>query len=550
MDVWQSTCKRFTQHCVVVALPPIADGGDLMRTSYLSVLEALATKVAQRPEIRIVWFEGGEQPHLESAVGFTYGYPALSMVHVNRGISIGYVGTYRASDIGDFVERVVLGQEKMRAITLPRIPKILSTLPGAINDATDDDEPTSDAAAPAESEDTVDKPNAPDNASSSSLPEDVAQESKPKTSSEPSSSAGKKKTGTGSTTSNTAKGGKATGAQSKGKTGTAKAGTRAGKATGAKTGTAKAGTKAGKRKETAEGQGQAASQSASEKKDYAERNGQSDAIGGKPKGSEQATWGERPSGKDGEEASESDQWVKFEDVLEDMSKDYEAQLDDTLGRYDDMLDRWSSDMKKHGIPEMETKGPSAEEIDEYLNNDEPPPKVVIPDFSAEREEYEKILDTIRSADMSRKALMKEAESLRDVLKGRDGATADVLELTEILKTMSTNKDDALRDEYDDDEDDEPYERVAPKGGKKETEKEKWDRLKMNMKDDPDAFKKLGLDQSLEELQGLQSQFASVKDTIPAMKDLLKQMEGTLSKLQAERGAKAGDDDDEDIDADD
>ncbi|KJE92597.1 hypothetical protein CAOG_03526 [Capsaspora owczarzaki ATCC 30864] len=205
---WDDTCRGATHFCLFVALPRVLppsgnkDGDETSKTSdalspessyqqqqaryirqveqrneWLKFLQDLSLQIADQPDVRIIWAEGGSQPFLEKAVNLDKPrafnqnyrapksanasasdsdargskrpqsgggvsdaldpaaelvtdmddglYPGMSMFDVQQGSAVNYLGNIRLHNVAHFVTNVRMNQERLRARKLEKVPKLL-----------------------------------------------------------------------------------------------------------------------------------------------------------------------------------------------------------------------------------------------------------------------------------------------------------------------------------------------------------------------------------------------------------------------------------------
>ena len=95
--------------CVVAALPHILDSGKAGREAYLQTLADVALAQRGKP-FSVLWTAAGDHPALEAALGFTFGYPAVAALNVNKRAAATMAGAVDGSGIAAFLDKVARGK--------------------------------------------------------------------------------------------------------------------------------------------------------------------------------------------------------------------------------------------------------------------------------------------------------------------------------------------------------------------------------------------------------------------------------------------------------
>lgn len=141
-DMLQEKCSGSNKLCVVVALPHILDSGAQGRNKYREVLAQVSKSFRGSP-FEFLWFEGGNaQMELESTLEFTFGYPAVAAISLDKMAFAVQRGSFNEKAIGKFLNSIISGRQG----TLPmQAPKIITTQPwDGLDAAPVEDEPLDD----------------------------------------------------------------------------------------------------------------------------------------------------------------------------------------------------------------------------------------------------------------------------------------------------------------------------------------------------------------------------------------------------------------------
>jgi protein disulfide-isomerase A6 len=99
--------------CLLAFLPHISETGAKGRNNYLKTLKDIANKYKAKP-VTYVWLEAGSQPALEELFGLGgFGYPSVVAMNAKKSRFALMRGSFSASSIGDFVNALTLGREKL-----------------------------------------------------------------------------------------------------------------------------------------------------------------------------------------------------------------------------------------------------------------------------------------------------------------------------------------------------------------------------------------------------------------------------------------------------
>lgn len=132
-DVLKETCSSGSNTiCVFAALPHIADSGADGRNKYRDILTA-ASKAVRGMPFEFLWFEGGSQPDLETALELTFGFPAVAVYSESKSVCAVHRSSFTESNIRMFLTGITTG--KSNFFKLNRVPEIVTVDAWDGNDA-------------------------------------------------------------------------------------------------------------------------------------------------------------------------------------------------------------------------------------------------------------------------------------------------------------------------------------------------------------------------------------------------------------------------------
>jgi protein disulfide-isomerase A6 len=142
-ELLQEKCSGANKLCVLVALPHILDSGASGRNKYRETLAQVAKSFRGTP-FDFLWFEGGNaQTELESALEFTFGYPAVAAMSLEKMVFAVQRGSFNEKAIGKFLNSIINGRQG--TLPMQSSPKIKTTQPWDGMDASPvEDEPLDD----------------------------------------------------------------------------------------------------------------------------------------------------------------------------------------------------------------------------------------------------------------------------------------------------------------------------------------------------------------------------------------------------------------------
>jgi len=126
-EMLQEHCSGANKLCVLVALPHILDSGASGRNKYRETFAKVSKSFRGTP-FEFLWFEGGNsQMELESILEFTFGYPAVAAISLEKQVFAVQRGSFNEKAISKFLNSIISGRQG----TLPMIspPKIVTTTP-------------------------------------------------------------------------------------------------------------------------------------------------------------------------------------------------------------------------------------------------------------------------------------------------------------------------------------------------------------------------------------------------------------------------------------
>ena len=103
-------CEGTNKICLLVALPHIAECSAEKRNKYIETLTAVGKKF-RGAAFQIQWFEGGSQPDLEENLDFTFGYPAVAAVSLDKGVYATMHGSFSEKSISLFLTGITTGRQ-------------------------------------------------------------------------------------------------------------------------------------------------------------------------------------------------------------------------------------------------------------------------------------------------------------------------------------------------------------------------------------------------------------------------------------------------------
>lgn len=111
----ESRCgpQSTTSLCLLCALPHILDSGKDGRQRYLDSLRGLMRRLRrERQPVSVLWFQGGDQPKIESVVQLTFGFPAVVAVHLHKRLFATMQGAFSEDAVAGFVHGIINGRQR------------------------------------------------------------------------------------------------------------------------------------------------------------------------------------------------------------------------------------------------------------------------------------------------------------------------------------------------------------------------------------------------------------------------------------------------------
>ena len=117
-------CEGTNKICLLAALPPIHDSSADKRNQYRDVLTKISKKY-RGAAFQIQWFEGSSQPDLEEVLDFTFGYPAVAAISLDKGVYSVMHASFTEKSISLFLTGITTGRQTTNP--LRREPNIVET---------------------------------------------------------------------------------------------------------------------------------------------------------------------------------------------------------------------------------------------------------------------------------------------------------------------------------------------------------------------------------------------------------------------------------------
>ncbi|CAB9505661.1 Protein disulfide-isomerase A6 [Seminavis robusta] len=132
--VLQTECKGTNHICVLAALPHILDSGAAGRNNYRDLI-ANVQKKFRGGAYSFLWFQGGDQPELETSLEMTFGFPAMVAYSMDRHAFAVMRGSFGEKSISSFLHGVTSGRVPVAKLAKEKVPKIETTEPWDGQDA-------------------------------------------------------------------------------------------------------------------------------------------------------------------------------------------------------------------------------------------------------------------------------------------------------------------------------------------------------------------------------------------------------------------------------
>ena len=104
-------CEGVNKICLLAALPPIHDSSADKRNQYRDILTKISKKY-RGAAFQIQWFEGSSQPDLEDVLDFTFGYPAVAAISLDKGVYSVMHASFTEKSISLFLTGITTGRQK------------------------------------------------------------------------------------------------------------------------------------------------------------------------------------------------------------------------------------------------------------------------------------------------------------------------------------------------------------------------------------------------------------------------------------------------------
>ena len=104
-------CEGVNKICLLAALPPIHDSSADKRNQYRDILTKISKKY-RGAAFQIQWFKGSSQPDLEDVLDFTFGYPAVAAISLDKGVYSVMHASFTEKSISLFLAGITTGRQK------------------------------------------------------------------------------------------------------------------------------------------------------------------------------------------------------------------------------------------------------------------------------------------------------------------------------------------------------------------------------------------------------------------------------------------------------
>jgi protein disulfide-isomerase A6 len=106
---FEDSCSQAGKICVVMFVPHILDSQASGRNQYIQTLTEVAKEFRSKP-FTFIWSEGGAQEQLETALGVTFGYPALAVMSAEKKVYAVQKLSWSKKNIVSFLNNVLGGK--------------------------------------------------------------------------------------------------------------------------------------------------------------------------------------------------------------------------------------------------------------------------------------------------------------------------------------------------------------------------------------------------------------------------------------------------------
>ena len=133
-DVLKAECQGHNHICVLGALPHIVDSGASGRNHYRDLI-AKVSKTFRGSAFSFLWFQGGDQPALETSLDLSFGFPALVAYSMDRHAFAVLRGSFSEKAMTSFLHGVTSGRVAVAKMKMEKVPKIEAVEPWDGEDA-------------------------------------------------------------------------------------------------------------------------------------------------------------------------------------------------------------------------------------------------------------------------------------------------------------------------------------------------------------------------------------------------------------------------------
>lgn len=103
-------CEGTNKICLLAALPPIHDSSADKRNQYRDILTKISKKY-RGAAFQIQWFEGSSQLDLEEVLDFTFGFPAVAAISLDKGVYSVMHASFTEKSISLFLTGITTGRQ-------------------------------------------------------------------------------------------------------------------------------------------------------------------------------------------------------------------------------------------------------------------------------------------------------------------------------------------------------------------------------------------------------------------------------------------------------
>jgi protein disulfide-isomerase A6 len=124
-DQFREKCVETKKACVIGIFPHLVDTGAKGREKLIEKMNE-GIKGSEMP-VKYFWIQGGDQMEMEEKLNLFSGYPALIVVHMEKGIYGVHRGTMEPESIRSFLVSLSTGGVPMNELPKAGMPKIKTT---------------------------------------------------------------------------------------------------------------------------------------------------------------------------------------------------------------------------------------------------------------------------------------------------------------------------------------------------------------------------------------------------------------------------------------